>query len=72
MPKKYYTTEQLAIILETSQQQIRSSRVSGKLYGMDSPKYIRMGERKILYPIAEVESYLEKIKLQQKTIRKTH
>ncbi len=65
--KEYYTTAQLAEKLETNPQVIRQSRVSGMLYGLLAPKFIKLGKSKILYPTSEVDLYLSKRELQRIT-----
>jgi len=58
MSFKNYTTAQVAEILQTNPQTIRASRTTGVLFERESPRFIKFGKRKILYPSEEIEKFL--------------
>jgi predicted DNA-binding transcriptional regulator AlpA len=54
---KLLSSKDLAEMLSVSNQYIAESRVSGKLMGMDAPKYLKMG-RTVRYEESVIEEWL--------------
>ncbi len=65
--KRFMNTQELADLLCTSNQVIRESRVSGKLFGHDSPAHVKLSAKKILYSTKEVKSYLNQLETRRVT-----
>ena len=57
--KIYYTTNQAAKLLCTSQEQLRDARGSGVLFGRPAPEFYRVGKRKILYALDDLIAFVE-------------
>ena len=57
--KKYIGTIDAATYLDTKPEVLRTSRCTGLLFGRPAPKHYKVGERKVLYSIAELDAFVE-------------
>ena len=55
----YITTKQLAQLLKTNPSVIKQSRSSGILFSRKPPAHIRFSERKLLYKLSDVTSWID-------------
>lgn len=60
-----YSTARLALLLATSTQVVRKSRVDGELFGIPSPPFFRLGRSKVFYLKTDIEAYLAHAERQQ-------
>jgi len=56
--KKYLGTNDAAIYLDTKPQVLRTSRWTGTLFGRPAPKHYKVGERKVLYAIEDLDAFV--------------
>lgn len=61
---QYYTSKQLSDLLRVSTNYLNKLRMTGK-----GPKYVKIGYRSVLYPVPEVERYVNSL-LQNSTSEK--
>ena len=57
--KKYLGTEDAATYLDTKPQVLRTSRWTGILFGRPAPKHYKVGERKVLYSLEDLDAFVE-------------
>lgn len=62
--KRTYSTREAAEYIGTTEQTLRSARCPTAGVGFDSPPYRRMGPRKIIYLIEDLDAYLDSLEVQ--------
>lgn len=58
-PILYIGTDEAAKFLSTKSTVIRQSRHTGNLFGRRPPKHYKIGERKVLYKVVDLEAWVE-------------
>jgi len=62
IPQDVFNTQQAADYLACTINALKISRVTGMLWSNPAPKFIKAGERKILYRRAELDNFLDQLK----------
>jgi hypothetical protein len=55
----YVDTKEAAEILRCNHKELCAARASARLLGRPAPKYIRVGQRKVLYRRADLVAWIE-------------
>ena len=63
--KRTFSTKEAAVYIGTTEQTLRASRCPTAKIGFKSPVYRRMGTRKIIYLIEDLDEYLDKLERQE-------
>lgn len=56
----YISTEGAALLLATTPEVLRKSRVTGELFGRPAPTHLKIGVRKVLYKRSILIEWIEK------------
>ena len=60
--EKFITSKEAADLIGVTEYTLRLSRSTGKLWGMDTPKYYKLGYRTVRYSKPDIDAWIMEVK----------